>query len=146
KEIFKKQPKNKMVATRATRSASKRASSSVEEHVEATSPVSKKQKKSLPFKSSDLEQKKKNLNKVAPPKPAPNTGRVPHPKKLEAVKSKLKVVTTTVKTDVVVKASSPSKSAKSSPTKSSPTKAASNPSKSPVRAVSPVKRPRSADH
>ncbi|KAJ3288802.1 Coiled-coil domain-containing protein 96 [Rhizoclosmatium sp. JEL0117] len=120
----------------STRSSNKRAASATSTK-EATSPVKAKKTKTspLPFKKSDLEKKKKSLNKVTPPKPAPNTNRVPHPKKLADAKSKLKVVTTNIKTGVVVKASSPA----------SPQKAASSPSKSPVRLVSPVKRPRSAE-
>ncbi|KAI9341690.1 hypothetical protein BDR26DRAFT_918255, partial [Obelidium mucronatum] len=93
-----------MVATRATRSAGKRDASSATSSSapDVASPVSKKAKTTpLPFKSSDLESKKKALNKVTPPKASPNTSRVPHPKKLEETKKKLKVVTTSVKTSVI---------------------------------------------
>ncbi|KAJ3121157.1 hypothetical protein HK100_012507 [Physocladia obscura] len=92
-----------------------------------TSPASTK----IPFSVDELASKKKALNKVAPPKPAPNLKRVPHPKKLEEIKKKLKVVTPVVKTAVVVRVGSPKK-------------AASSPSKSPKRLISPVaKRPSS---
>ncbi|KAI8610394.1 triose-phosphate transporter family-domain-containing protein [Chytriomyces sp. MP71] len=98
------------------------------------------------IKSTELETIKGKLKKVTPPRPSA-LNRVPHPKKLEEKKSKLKVATTVFKTDVVVQAASPEKgvSSRTSPLNK---KALSSPARSSARPLSPekVNRPASGDN
>ncbi|KAJ3247896.1 hypothetical protein HDU78_002649 [Chytriomyces hyalinus] len=125
--------------------------------------------KRVTLKAQELELAKSKLKKVSTPSRASTLTRVPHPKTLQATKSKLKkvqtvvsrglelvphpaklsevksvlkTVTPVVKTNVVVLVDGKASPAVSPVNK----KAMSSPARSPARAVSPVgKRPLSAD-